>query len=123
MLAHRPSKSPRSKQWAAGSSDPPCRQSAPTPITHTVGQEILTPHDHPTPEIKFPVSFRHEICGLVADGRPGCQAWAAEELFERNDNWASNAYSYLDKSTNDLPPLAPVEQRLAGVSLSESEHK
>ncbi|HQE29976.1 MAG TPA: DUF2961 domain-containing protein [Phycisphaerae bacterium] len=36
-------------------------------------------------------------------------------LFERQDDWSSCAYFYLDRPTNDLPPLAPLAQRLAGL--------
>ncbi|HOW69078.1 MAG TPA: DUF2961 domain-containing protein [Phycisphaerae bacterium] len=36
-------------------------------------------------------------------------------LFERHDDWSSCAYFYLDRPTNDLPPLAPVQQRVAGL--------
>jgi hypothetical protein len=34
-------------------------------------------------------------------------------LFERTDDWSSCAYFYLDTPTNDLPPLAPVAERVA----------
>lgn len=34
-------------------------------------------------------------------------------LFERQDDWSSCAYLYLDRPTNDLPPLAPVKDRIA----------
>jgi hypothetical protein len=59
MLAVRPSKSARPKPWAAGLSDPPTCQDAPAPLTPhpRVPQEALTPHDHPAPEIKCPISF------------------------------------------------------------------
>lgn len=36
-------------------------------------------------------------------------------LFERQDDWSSCAYFYLDKPTSNLPPLAPVEPRVAGL--------
>ena len=36
-------------------------------------------------------------------------------LFERTDDWSSVAYFYLDRPSNDLPALAPVEQRTAGL--------
>lgn len=35
-------------------------------------------------------------------------------IFERQDDWSACAYFYLDRPANNLPPLAPVEQRLAG---------
>ena len=36
-------------------------------------------------------------------------------LFERQDDWSSCAYFYLDRPENDLPPLAPVEERVIGL--------
>lgn len=35
--------------------------------------------------------------------------------FERSDDWSSCVYFYLDKPTNDLPPIDPVEKRTAGL--------
>lgn len=37
-------------------------------------------------------------------------------LFEREDDWSATAYFYLDRPTTDLPPLAPYEQRIAGLT-------
>ena len=34
--------------------------------------------------------------------------------FWRQDDWSSTAYFYLDKPVNELPPLTPVEARVAG---------
>ena len=34
-------------------------------------------------------------------------------LYERQDDWSSCAYVYLDRPTNDLPPLARAEERIA----------
>lgn len=36
-------------------------------------------------------------------------------LFEREDDWSSCGYFYLDRSTNDLPALAPVAERTKGL--------
>ncbi len=36
-------------------------------------------------------------------------------LFERQDDWSSCAYFYLDKPVSNLPPLAPVEERVKGL--------
>jgi hypothetical protein len=36
-------------------------------------------------------------------------------LFERADDWSSCAYFYLDRPTNELPPLDPVAKRLEGL--------
>jgi hypothetical protein len=36
-------------------------------------------------------------------------------LFERQDDWSCCAYFYLDKPVNNLPALAPVEERIAGL--------
>jgi hypothetical protein len=38
-----------------------------------------------------------------------------EGLFEREDDWSSTAYFYLDRPENGLPPLAPVAQRTSGL--------
>lgn len=37
-------------------------------------------------------------------------------LFEREDDWSSCAYFYLNSPTNDLPPLIPVEERIKDIS-------
>jgi hypothetical protein len=37
------------------------------------------------------------------------------ELFEREDDWSSCSYFYLDKPENRLPPLASIEDRLEGL--------
>ncbi|MBC8103109.1 MAG: DUF2961 domain-containing protein [Cytophagales bacterium] len=44
---------------------------------------------------------------LSTDGESGI-------LFERQDDWSSCAYLYLDRPENNLPPLAPVAERTAG---------
>jgi hypothetical protein len=36
-------------------------------------------------------------------------------LFERQDDWSSCAYFYFDKAVSNLPALAPVEERIAGL--------
>jgi hypothetical protein len=36
-------------------------------------------------------------------------------LFEREDDWSSCAYFYLDKPENDLPELMPLEKRIEGL--------
>ena len=35
--------------------------------------------------------------------------------FERSDDWSSTAYFYLDKTTNNLPPIDSVAKRTAGL--------
>ncbi|MDQ4120257.1 MAG: DUF2961 domain-containing protein [Acidobacteriota bacterium] len=35
--------------------------------------------------------------------------------FERSDDWSSTVYFYLDKPTNNLPPIDSVEKRIAGL--------
>ena len=65
----------------------------------------------------------HSRGGLIRTGRrlyragPGLVEKDLREdgKFERTDDWSSCAYFYLDRPANDLPPLAPVEQRLAGL--------
>ncbi|GEM_PF-3007740 len=44
-------------------------------------------------------------------------------LFERRDDWSSCAWFYLDRPTNDLPPLAPVAERTVGLLGSEEATK
>jgi hypothetical protein len=39
-------------------------------------------------------------------------------LFERQDDWSSCAYFYLDRPENGLPALAPVADRIAGLGLT-----
>lgn len=39
----------------------------------------------------------------------------ADWKFERTDDWSSCVYFYLDRTTNDLPPIDPVEKRIAGL--------
>lgn len=36
-------------------------------------------------------------------------------LFERQDDWSSCAYFYLDRPVNDLPPLAAIAERITGI--------
>ena len=36
-------------------------------------------------------------------------------LFERQDDWSSCAWFYLDRPENGLPALAPVAERIAGL--------
>ena len=36
-------------------------------------------------------------------------------LFERQDDWSSCCFFYLDRPENDLPALAPVEERIRGL--------
>lgn len=63
--------------------------------------------------MRSPEPIRHAAPGMpVVD-------WAATPkrygLFERQDDWSSCAYFYLDRPENDLPALAPVEERTAGL--------
>jgi len=44
-------------------------------------------------------------------------------LFERRDDWSSCAWFYLDRPTNDLPPLAPVNERTIGLTGNEDATK
>jgi hypothetical protein len=38
-------------------------------------------------------------------------------LFERQDDWCATSYFYLDQPTNALPPIAPYEERVAGLAV------
>jgi hypothetical protein len=40
-------------------------------------------------------------------------------LFEREDDWSSCAYFYLDRPTSELSTLVPVEQRVAGLKKAD----
>jgi hypothetical protein len=65
----------------------------------------------------------HSRGALVREGRrlyragPGLVEKDIREdgKFERADDWSSCAYFYLDRPENNLPPLAPVAQRVAGL--------
>jgi hypothetical protein len=48
---------------------------------------------------------------------PGLQPFEGKQTgyFERQDDWSSCVYFYLDKPENGLPPLQPVERRTAGL--------
>jgi hypothetical protein len=41
--------------------------------------------------------------------------WSDKGLFERQDDWSSCVWFYLDKPTDELPALAPVAERTAGL--------
>jgi len=86
-----------------------------------------------------PIYFRHDIRGTIQQmgyhGTAERQKWHFEGrtvfpagsdepidvskpgggLFERTDDWSSCAYVYLDRPTNDLPPLLPVDRRVEGL--------
>ncbi len=49
----------------------------------------------------------------VMDCSPGSEPGGG--LFERQDDWSSCAYFYLDRPENGLPALAPVEERTEGL--------
>ncbi|MBA3845923.1 MAG: DUF2961 domain-containing protein [Planctomycetes bacterium] len=50
-----------------------------------------------------------------ARGTPLAASAATSGLLEREDDWSSCAYVYLDRTENGLPPLAPVAERIAGL--------
>jgi hypothetical protein len=47
-------------------------------------------------------------------GRVEMETWQ-EGIFEREDDWSSCAYFYLDRPSTDLPALDPLEARTAGL--------
>jgi len=53
--------------------------------------------------------------GLVEDDLSREDPERPYGLFERRDDWSSCAYFYLDRPENDLPPLPPWEERVAGL--------
>ncbi len=66
----------------------------------------------------------HALGNPIYKGGPGLEALDFSEsgktgpygLFEREDDWSSCAYFYLDKPVNDLPPIDPVSKRTAGLT-------
>lgn len=65
----------------------------------------------------------HELGKPVYQAGPGRKALDLSEsgglgpygLFEREDDWSSCAYFYLDKPVSNLPPIEPVAKRVAGL--------
>lgn len=55
---------------------------------------------------------------MSTNGEPA-DTTAPYHLFERVDDWSSCAYFYLDQPENDLPTLAPIEERTNGLLESE----
>jgi hypothetical protein len=49
-----------------------------------------------------------DIAALVKEKKNG-------SLFERQDDWSSCSWFYLDSPTNSLPEIAPVGTRIAGL--------
>ena len=64
---------------------------------------------------------------LATDGTPVDMEEALKDngygLFERQDDWSSCAYFYLDRPTNDLPELAPLAERTIGLLSNEDASK
>ena len=69
------------------------------------------------------VILPQDVDGLITAGQPIYQAGPGLvemdlanlepfQLFERQDDWSSCSYFYLDKAENKLPPLLPVEDRI-----------
>jgi hypothetical protein len=50
----------------------------------------------------------------AGSGQKEMDAWE-EGLFERQDDWSSCAYFYLDRPENGFASLAPVEERIRGL--------
>lgn len=46
---------------------------------------------------------------------PELRAMGETGLFEREDDWSSCAWFYLDRPTSGLPPLPPLAERIAGL--------
>jgi len=68
-----------------------------------------------------PVSLagRKGFRGLLEPGQAGALANADPQdwlNFYRSDDYAATAYFYLDRPANDLPALAPVDQRCQGLA-------
>ena len=67
----------------------------------------------------------HNLGKPVYKAGPGREALDLSEkgpngpygIFEREDDWSSCAYFYLDKPTTNLPPLDPVAKRIAGMPI------
>lgn len=65
----------------------------------------------------------HSRGGVIRTGRrlyaagPGLveKNLKTDGKFERSDDWSSCAYFYLDRPENNLPPLAPADERIEGL--------
>lgn len=59
----------------------------------------------------------HQLGTKLYRAGPGLQERGPleEGLFERQDDWSSVAYFYLDRPDNGLPPIPPVEERVRGL--------
>lgn len=57
-----------------------------------------------------PVRLFTKRAGLVEKEK------GSQGLFERQDDWSSVAYFYLDKPENNLPPIASAEARMKGMA-------
>lgn len=70
------------------------------------------------PDCRWDLSRSAEAIRLAAPGAPVVN-WAANKesygLFERQDDWSSCCYFYFDRTENELPPLAPAAERIAGL--------
>lgn len=94
-----------------------CRYHAPDPVyfRHSVRatiQQIGFAHR----EEKTFLCERGEPIYIAGPGHVPADLTTADGiLFERQDDWSSCAYFYLDRAVNDLPPLAPVAERMAGL--------
>lgn len=72
------------------------------------------------PDCIWDLSRSSEPIRHAAPGMPPVD-WATNKrsygLFERQDDWSSCVYFYLGTPENELPALAPVEQRVAGLEV------
>lgn len=73
-----------------------CWDTVSLPQMHAAGERLQLGHD------------QVDVAARIADTPAG--------IFEREDDWSSCAWFYLDRPENGLPPLAPVAERVAGLS-------
>lgn len=71
-----------------------------------------------SPDCLWELMKSEEPIHHAAPGMPVVD-WASNRrsygLFERQDDWSSCSYFYLGEPANELPAIAPVEQRIAGL--------
>ena len=66
------------------------------------------------PHSREPIVYNNRKLIKAAPGNEPFDT-SKEGKFERSDDWSSCVYFYLDKTTDNLPPIDPVEKRIAGL--------
>ncbi len=66
------------------------------------------------PHSREPIVYNNRKLIKAAPGNEPFDT-SKEGKFERSDDWSSCVYFYLDKTTDNLPPIDPVKKRIAGL--------